>query len=1111
MPNAELPEDEDTRLAALRSLRILDTGPEEAFEQIVSVARTVFQVPIVFISLVDEDRQWFKARIGVEARETPRGHSICAHAILGDDPLVIPDTTLDPRTRDNPLVTGEMGIRFYGGAPLIGESGHRYGTFCVIDRAPRAFGDAQMAELKGFAAVTVQLLHYRKDAQFIQSERGRAERNERRLRDAIEALPEGFALYDKDDRLVLFNQTYTELYADSAPAIRPGATFEDVIRYGADRNQYPEALDHPGGVDGWVADRIAAHRSPSEPIEQKLTGGRWLRIQETKTHADEIVGFRVDISWQKRVSESLRRLQQMSSSDQLSYRTKRISLLELGREVMDFDVGVVWDVRDGEIEVAAVLGDMAEHLEIRLGDRSSCASNPISELAMSGEPVSYPDLGGLTTTFAGSAKSLLAAPVVLDGKTIAILGFFQVSQRVNLNASHRDLISIMADWLGIEVRRSRALAALREAKEEAEQASRSKSRFLAMMSHELRTPMNGVIGLVDLMLNSDVNEEQTGMLDLAKHSAESLLVILNDILDFSKLEAGRLELEAVTFDLPSVIKDVVGLLGTQASARGLRVFTVLEKNLPIERVGDPTRLRQILMNLVGNAIKFTKTGGVTIRVGTAPDTSGESLMVQVTDTGIGIPEERQGALFQEFSQLDSSVARQFGGTGLGLAICKRLVEMMEGDIWLDRTGPDGTCFAFKLPLPSTRDGGAPKTLLKRIAVVSDMSVLVVDESPLARDTVRRQLEVWGLQAVAVSPAAVFQTLNDHTPDTLLVLSGNEPVQVADMAALARTQGVRVLVALTRSLGERTQAPESADAVLIEPLDPVRLLLALGAGREGSELLDASAALTDKPAPSNQLFRSERRLNVLVAEDNPVNQALMIRALERMGHGVTIVSNGLEAYDTCRGGSFDVVLMDIEMPEMDGMEAVRWIRERMEDQTPPMIAMTAHAFEGSRKWLIDSGFDDYLSKPLKLSELQALLNGIADTPEALDAPIAGALSAGGSDTAPLIDDARLGELLTVLPKEVFAEMSEQFLDSTDAYIATLGEAISSDNAEATRQTAHAIKGVALNFGATALADLAHSIESEVRESGVLGIRETFSQLKDAATETRVHLLTKIQSL
>jgi GAF domain-containing protein len=526
MSQAELPKDEELRIAALKSLRILDTGREDAFDDLVSAACTLFQVPIVLISLVDEGRQWFKASIGVEACETPREHSICSHAILSDDVLVIPDTTLDARTRDNPLVTGDMGIRFYAGAPLIGVSGHRYGTFCLIDKTPREFGPERAAELRAMSAVTVQLLHYRKDAQLIDSERSRAERNELRLRDAIEALPEGFALYDADDRLVVFNQTYAELYADSAPALKQGVTFEELVRYGAERNQYPQALTHPNGVEGWVAERVANHRSPSEPIEQKLTGGRWLRIQETKTQANEIVGFRVDISWQKRISESLRRLQQMSSNDQLSYRTKRHSLLELGREVMDFDVGVVWDVQDGEIEVAVVLGDLAEQAKITLGDRAAIAGNPVAELAISGEPVLYPDLQAMTTTFASGAKSLLAAPVILDGETIAILGFLEVSKPVELSDPHRDLISIMADWLGIEVRRSRALAALRDAKEEAEQASRSKSRFLAMMSHELRTPMNGVIGLIELMLSSDIDEEQIGMLDLAKHSAESLLVIL---------------------------------------------------------------------------------------------------------------------------------------------------------------------------------------------------------------------------------------------------------------------------------------------------------------------------------------------------------------------------------------------------------------------------------------------------------------------------------------------------------------------------------------------------------------------------------------------------------
>jgi signal transduction histidine kinase/DNA-binding response OmpR family regulator len=1112
MPEAELSETEDARLQALKSLHILDTDRESAFDQLVSVARTVFQVPLALISLVDEDRQWFKASVGVGVRQTPRSQAICAHAILADEVLVIPDATVDPRTRDNPLVTGELGIRFYAGAPLIGEGGHRYGTFCVIDKTPRDFTATQAAELKGLAAVAVELMHYRTNAKLIQSERVRAERNERRLQDAIEALPEGFALYDTDDRLVLFNQTYVQLYSDSAPAIRPGVKFEELIRYGADRDQYPEALAHPDGVEAWVRERVDSHLSPSDPIEQKLTGGRWLRIQETKTQNNEIVGFRVDISWQKRVSESLQRLQKLSSNDQLSYRTKRRSLLELGREIMDFEVGVVWDVVDGEIEASAVMGELAETAGIVQGDRSAIRDNPFAVAAIAGEPGLYPDLKTSPSAIAAGAKSLLTAPVILDGETIAILGFLEVSTQMSLHAPHRDLIGIMADWLGIEVRRSRALTALRDAKEEAEQASRSKSRFLAMMSHELRTPMNGVIGILDLMLSSDVDDEQTGMLDLAKHSAESLLVILNDILDFSKLEAGRLDLEAVTFDLPSVIADVAGLLGTQASARGLRLFTVLDADLAVERVGDPTRLRQVLMNLVSNAIKFTKSGAVTIDVMASPGSSGENVIVRVTDTGIGIPDDRRDALFQEFSQLDSSVARQFGGTGLGLAICKRLIDMMGGRIWLDSSGPDGSCFAFELPLQSTRDGGLPKTLEKRIAVISGMKVLVVDESSVGREVRKRQLALWGVTVEAVASAAALDALEEFAPDTLVLHGPTEPKRTDDMAAAARSQGVRVLIIESRGVGDRSQSPQTADAVLVEPVDPVRFLLALGEGRKGAEALDATAILAEKTKPSKELIRSTHRLNILVAEDNPVNQALMLRALERMGHDATIVSNGLEAYEACRQGGFDIVLMDIEMPEMDGMEAVRWIRERMESLAPPMVAMTAHALEGSRKWLMDSGFDDYLSKPLKLAELQTLLNAVSKDERAAHAePHAETPAPVEAEEVSVIDQGRLDELLGILPPDVFAQMAEQFLDSADEYIVALEDGISSGDVEAARRTAHAIKGVALNFGAVGMAELAAGIETDVREKGIDGVRSAFDRLQGIAEKTRAQLMAKISDL
>ena len=514
-----------------------------------------------------------------------------------------------------------------------------------------------------------------------------AESAERRLVDAIETLSDAFVYFDRDDRLVICNQRYRELHPESAPAIVPGASFEEILRFGVAHGQYPDAI---GDEENWLRNRLEFHRSPGLPMEQRLVNGRWLRIDERRTSDGGTVGFRVDIT----------------------------------------------DLKQREFELKA-------------------------------------------------------------------------------------------------------------SKEMAERANEAKSMFLATMSHEIRTPMNGVTGMLGQLAQTPLDGEQRQYLRTATESAETLLRILNDILDYSKMEAGKLEIEKTNFSPREAVESAMALLSARAHGKGLSFDADIPADLPAWLVGDPSRLRQILLNLLGNAIKFTEQGGVHVSASHRTCRDGNvEVQFRVRDTGVGLSPRDRSRLFERFSQADSSITRRFGGTGLGLAISKQLAELMDGDIGVSSEAGVGSTFWFSIRCPF---GAAP------------------------------------------------------------------------VAAL-------------------------------EPTAPAR-----AAGR---------------------------RLDVLVAEDNQVNQQVIAAILGRQGHRVEIVGNGVEALEALRRRSYDALLMDVQMPEMDGVTAAAAIR-RLDGPASriPIIALTANAMKGDRDRYLDAGMNDYVSKPISERLLFAALERAAGMPVA----------------------------------------------------------------------------------------------------------------------------------
>ncbi len=647
---------------------------------------------------------------------------------------------------------------------------------------------------------------------------------------AIEAIPDGFVLYDREERLVTCNQRYRDIYADSAPYMEVGVKFEDLLRHGLAAGAHPSAL---GREAEWMAERLHHHRHPGEIVEEQLANGRWIREQDHPTPDGGRVGLRIDVTAEK-------------------------------------------------------------------------------------------------------------------------------TQQ----------------------------AALEAARIAAEAANRAKSAFLANMSHEIRTPMNGVVGMAELLCDTALTDDQRLFAETIRSSGEALLVIINDILDYSKIEAERLTLHPEPFDLERTIHEIAMLLQPRAREKGIDLLIDFDMFLPTRYVGDPGRLRQVLTNLMGNAVKFTLKGHVLVRVvGVEAGAGAQHLHISVEDTGIGIAPENLDAVFGEFNQVEDAANRKFEGTGLGLAITQRLVERMDGAVWVDSELGKGSCFGFRVTLPVAED--SPPTT----APIAIRRVLVVDDQFINRTILERQLAPCGIAVTLCRSGADAQAaLAASAFDVILTDYEMPEMNGLALSRAIRAQGIETPIILLTSNPASAREEEGYDllaAVMQKPIlraDLYRRLQALAGEGEAALPLAAPAAP-----------QAQRQMRVLVAEDNRTNQLVFQKMVREAQIDLQFANNGVEAVALYQSFGPDLIFMDISMPEMDGKDVARAIRALQAAGGPhvPIVALTAHAMDGDEVAILAAGIDRYMTKPLRKT---LILDTIAAHAPSFVFPIAAALELAAENAA-----------------------------------------------------------------------------------------------------------------